>query len=183
MSDVFDKIKRQKYRRESLKIKAKVGDRVYLAHVSPDSPPDKYEVLEETPRGYFLRRLSDGKEMSWPGSVTKVLPAERVRGMKKRREKEKIYQALERGGGYTIGPLDEREFETLAWLADHGYNAGIYDGSAKSYDDEGNVTLRIPEFKAWEIKEAVDEDPHAFLANSASRGLNEMLLKFIDEIV
>ena len=172
---------RKRFRAAQLKTRAVPGDRVYLDGVSDSSKPDKYKVISDLGRCYLLEK-PDKSEMEWPGSVTKKLSSKRVSAMKKGRERDKIHKALERGGGYTI-VLDDREYKTLAWLADHGYDAGIYDGSVRTTDDDDMTTLRIPEYKAWEIRDAVEEDPHAFLASNGSRSLSEKLYEFLENIV
>jgi hypothetical protein len=87
--------------------------------------------------------------------------------------------------GYQIEDLTAREYATLAWLADHGYDAGILRAAGVEEEfDDGRVRLgRIPEHKAWEINERIEEDPDAFLASNGSRSLGDKLLKFVGSIV
>jgi len=79
---------------------------------------------------------------------------------------------------YKIEPLDEEEYETLCWLSDHGYDAGICD----HVNGPGEETT-LMEPQAWEILEAIDEDPNAFLSSNGSRSLAQKLYKFIDDVV
>ena len=90
-----------------------------------------------------------------------------------------------RGSGYRIPRLSKRAFATLEWLSDRGYDAGILDaaGVEEEYPD-GSVQLGdIPEHRAWDVKEYIEEDPDAWLASSGSRELNEVLQNFVDSIV
>lgn len=90
-----------------------------------------------------------------------------------------------RGSGYRIPRLTKREFATLEWLSDRGYDGGILEaaGVEEEYPD-GSVQLGdIPEPAAWEIHNNVEEDPGAFLSSSGSEGLNDKLIGFLDAIV
>ena len=90
-----------------------------------------------------------------------------------------------RGSGYRIPRLTKREFATLEWLSDRGYDGGILDaaGIEEEYPD-GSVQLGdIPEPAAWGIRDNIEEDPHAFLSSSGSRELNDKLIQFVDSIV
>jgi hypothetical protein len=86
---------------------------------------------------------------------------------------------------YFIPQLTKTEYATLKWLSDHGYDGGILEaaGVEEEYDDGGAKLGGLTEFEAWTVKDSVDEDPHAFLASSGCRSLNEKLWKFLDQIV
>lgn len=88
-------------------------------------------------------------------------------------------------GGYRIDSLNATEYETLRWLAARGYDGGILDaaGVERKRANGGAVLGIIPEHKALEINERINEDPHAFLANNGSRTLATKLRKFINRIV
>ena len=79
---------------------------------------------------------------------------------------------------YEIEPLDEEEYETLCWLSDRGYDAGICEHVSGPGEE---ITLTEPQ--AWEVLESIDEDPHAFLASNGSESLAKKLYKFIDSVV
>lgn len=93
--------------------------------------------------------------------------------------------AKKRRSGYLIAPLSRQEYATLRWLSNHGYDAGILDaaGVERERANGGVVLGRIPEHKAWEISERIEEDPGAFLASNGSRTLATKLLSFVDRIV
>jgi hypothetical protein len=83
---------------------------------------------------------------------------------------------------YTIEDLDKTEYVTLIWLNCHGYDAGILDFFSEN--DDGTASCRpIEEHEAWTIKEAIEDDPDAFLACNGSRSLSSKLFTFLDSIV
>ena len=85
---------------------------------------------------------------------------------------------------YLIEPLDSTEYATLSWLSDHGYDAGILDAVVSCERDDGLIGLSgIPESVAWGIRDAIDADPHAWLACCGSRSLAEKLNTFVESIV
>lgn len=87
--------------------------------------------------------------------------------------------------GYRIPPLTKTEYETLIWLSEHGYDAGILKtaGVQDNLPDGGVILGMIPEHKAWEIRDAIDADPNAFLTSCGSAGLAEKLNRFVDSIM
>lgn len=86
---------------------------------------------------------------------------------------------------YKIERLTKREYDTLAWLADHGYDGSILaTAGVEEEHSDGGVTLgAMTEPQAWIIQEYIEEDPDAFLASNGSRTLAEKLHKFLDSIV
>ena len=85
---------------------------------------------------------------------------------------------------YKIEDLDEEEYETLCWLSDRGYDGGILDSLDGEQKEDGGYSFKpIPENKAWEIKQAIDDDRHAFLTSNGSESLAEKLNKFLNNIV
>ncbi len=87
--------------------------------------------------------------------------------------------------GYQIERLDREEYATLRWLSCHGYDAGILDaaGVAEEHDDGGATLGELAEHEAWEVNDAIEEDPDAFLSCCGSRSLVEKLRAFLDDIV
>lgn len=79
--------------------------------------------------------------------------------------------------------ITPREWPTLEWLAAHGYDAGLLDIASGGEDEEGNVVLEMTESQAWEWTTNIEDDFHAFLANSADEGLNEKLTDLYQGIV
>jgi hypothetical protein len=87
---------------------------------------------------------------------------------------------------YTIENLDTTEYETLLWLSNHGYDAGLYELTClneSEYQKGVFVFEPIPEHVAWAINEAINDDPDAFLACNGSRSLADKLYTFINSIV
>lgn len=109
----------------------------------------------------------------WEAMLHRRYGTDAPRGRKRRRN------------GYKIPRLTKTEYATLQWLADRGYDAGFLHaaGVEEEYDDGSALLGDIPEHEAWQISERYEEDPHAFLANSGSRSLNEKLYRFLDSIV
>lgn len=98
--------------------------------------------------------------------------------------KDQVHAAYTVTAAYTIEPLDKKEYATLSWLSDRGYDGGILElTSGEETDDGGYKFESIPEHVAWQIKDNIDEDEHAFLTSNGSRSLAEKLLAFIDAIV
>jgi len=79
---------------------------------------------------------------------------------------------------YKIEPLTVEEFETLCWLNDHGYDAGIL-----THVPSPGELIEISEPDAWKVQEEIDLDPGAFLTCNGSESLNEKIWKFINSIV
>jgi hypothetical protein len=85
---------------------------------------------------------------------------------------------------YQIEDLNKKEYATLCWLSDHGYDGGILDlADGEVTEEDGYKFKPIPENVAWQIAEKIEEDPHAFLASNGSRSLGDKLMKFLDDIV
>jgi hypothetical protein len=85
---------------------------------------------------------------------------------------------------YTV-ILNRVEYATLAWLADRGYDGGLYDFASHSEnpEDENGATLVLDESAAWAFRDYVDEDWHAFLACNGSATLAEKMMDLYNEIV
>ena len=86
---------------------------------------------------------------------------------------------------YRLERLTAREFATLEWLADRGYDgdllrlAGVDDEAA-----DGSIRLgALTEAEAWQFNENVEEDPHAFLSSNGSASLREKMYRLLDAIV
>ena len=86
---------------------------------------------------------------------------------------------------YWIEPLTPRDYATLRWLADRGYDGGFLQlaGVEEELPDGRIVMGALTESEAWQFRENVDEDPGAFLSSSGSRTLNDKLLGLYDGIV
>ena len=91
---------------------------------------------------------------------------------------------------YQITIETERDWETLHWLADRGYDGGVLNAgtySDKCAEFEGMLcapyVLDIDEPSAWEVCDAVEEDPDAFLACCGSDTLERVLIDFVGSIV
>ena len=86
---------------------------------------------------------------------------------------------------YRIPPLNQREYATLRWLADRGYDGGILKlaGVEEELPDGGVVLGALTEPEAWEFHDNVDQDLNAFLASSGSRTLNDKLFGLYERIV
>jgi hypothetical protein len=83
---------------------------------------------------------------------------------------------------YTIKDLNKTEFQTLIWLNNHGYDADILDYFGEN--DDGSATCGpIEEVDAWNIKQAIDDDPDAFLSCNGSKSLASKLYAFLESIV
>jgi hypothetical protein len=99
---------------------------------------------------------------------------------------------------YTVRIVGERDYATLCWLSDRGYDGGFL-GVARleriegpngvaidEPDDMGSDGVRVyslTEPEAWTVREYVDEDPCAFLACCGSDTLARALLGFLERIV
>lgn len=86
---------------------------------------------------------------------------------------------------YRLAPLTEREYQTLLWLADRGYDGGLFDlAGVEEQRPNGAVVLgALTEAEASQFRENVDDDPHAFLTSSGSAGLNEKMMRLYDSII
>lgn len=82
--------------------------------------------------------------------------------------------------------LTQPEIKTLAWLADRGYDCGMYDSLANETRDESDdsvATYEIPEHKAWEIYEASECPDSGFACLDWDSPLGEKIRKFLNSIV
>lgn len=86
---------------------------------------------------------------------------------------------------YQLEPLTPREFATLQWLAERGYDGGLLDLAGVEEElPNGDILLgALRESEAWEFHENVEEDPHAFLTSSGAAGLNQKMWQLLDSIV
>lgn len=92
---------------------------------------------------------------------------------------------------YRIRIETERDWETLLWLSDHGYDGGIYKNGEILGDETAEsdglycapYVLGFPEHLAWDCDENVSDDPDAFLSCCGSSSLSSALSTFIQEIV
>ena len=90
---------------------------------------------------------------------------------------------------YKITLESERDYETLLWLSDRGYDAGIWNLSeiTADCDEDGDyvftMTLEISEPDAWAIQDEIERYPTDFLACCGSDTLSASLLEFMEEIV
>jgi len=96
---------------------------------------------------------------------------------------------------YTVRIVGERDYATLCWLSDHGYDAGFLElatlervetPDGTEIDDDGSDTVRVyglSEPEAWNFKDEYDADPCAFLACCGSSTLTEALVRLLDCIV
>jgi len=86
---------------------------------------------------------------------------------------------------YKTKPLSERDYTTLLWLADRGYDGGVFENcdAVEPNDDGDGFTLHFTEVSAWEIRDTIDDDPHAFLACCGSDTLATALRSMIETIV
>ena len=83
---------------------------------------------------------------------------------------------------YKIEDLDKEEYQTLLWLADHGYDGDIMELTTGEEKEEGGYRFDpIAEHLAWEIKE--NSEQHGFLTSNGSHSLADKLWKFINNIV
>ena len=96
---------------------------------------------------------------------------------------------------YTL-TLTPEERETLAWLADRGYDCGLFDALGPTARDHQNYVRRygpdrdstetytIPEHKAWEVYEAQEETAEAAWACLAwDSTLGVKISTFLESIV
>jgi len=80
---------------------------------------------------------------------------------------------------YTL-TLTQDELETLLWLRDHGYDAGLY-GRLEGGAEEGEY--RLPEVDAWEWLEDIRQNPHAYLTCCGDDALANKLARLEDSVV
>jgi hypothetical protein len=100
---------------------------------------------------------------------------------------------------YEVKIKGARDYATLRWLADHGYDGSFMDcAELDRYESPDGRTLEtdgeceaddavrvytVEEHKAWEFSEYIESDPDAFLACNGSTTLGESLLGLEQEIV
>lgn len=85
---------------------------------------------------------------------------------------------------YIIRIETERDWITLQWLAERGYDAGFLDACAlEENDTDAYLVVSMTEPDAWTFSALVNDDPSAFLTCNASDTLNSSLLGFFDSIV
>jgi len=85
---------------------------------------------------------------------------------------------------YKIESLTKEEYETLLWLSDRGYDAGILELISGGQTEDGGYTFEpIPEHVAWQINDNIAEDEGAFLTSNGSRSLEEKLFAFLEKII
>ncbi len=82
---------------------------------------------------------------------------------------------------YVLPSLTGPEQVTLKWLAERGYDGGIYD-AMKNAECLDGVNIVITECAAWDIKCKIEEDPEAWLA-CCGQPLYDKLQSFVDSIV
>ena len=75
------------------------------------------------------------------------------------------------------------DYETLNWLADRGYDARFCDLAEEAEEVPGGSVWRFTEPQAWEFRDEVDSDPHAFLTSCGSDRLARAMLGFLEAIV
>ena len=86
---------------------------------------------------------------------------------------------------YRLERLTKREFATLEWLADRGYDGDLLRLSGVEEEaPDGSVLLgALTEAEGWQFNENVEEDPHAFLTSNGSAGLHEKMYRLLDSII
>jgi hypothetical protein len=93
---------------------------------------------------------------------------------------------------YIVTIETERDYETLKWLADHGYdgslmaNSVLSDDSAVDEDGEFHCApyvLGLTQLQAWAFSEYVDDDLDAFLSCCGSSTLSDALIDLWQSIV
>lgn len=102
---------------------------------------------------------------------------------------------------YHIEALSLQELDYLEWASARGYDAGLLDIVGVSdytlgdiehpdykpggkHQNRGIILLNdITESQAWEIKENIEQDQHAWLACCGLPRLIEKLQRFVDSIV
>ena len=86
---------------------------------------------------------------------------------------------------YTITLENNRDYLTLVWLAEHGYDADFLNLAALSDENEmtGRRIYTMTEPDAWQFNENVNNDTDAFLSCCDSWALQNALCEFWQKIV
>jgi hypothetical protein len=91
---------------------------------------------------------------------------------------------------YTVTIETERDYETLKWLADHGYDGSLMANSEVSDDSNEHggwfcapYVLGLTQLQAWAFSEYVDDDLDAFLSCCGSSTLSDALIDLWQSIV
>lgn len=82
--------------------------------------------------------------------------------------------------------LTRADIAAFVWIGDRYSNgtkmlSALFIDNDKDYDGEGEITLNVPEHRAWEVKELAEEDDLDFPCFADS--LKKKMWEFLDKIV
>lgn len=84
---------------------------------------------------------------------------------------------------YRIETLNAEEYATFLWLIDRGYAGDFGALEGERLENGGWRFEPLPEHIAWQVRESVEQDRHAFLTCNGSASLAEKLNSFLEAIV